>query len=432
MTEKVSSADWRRPAIVGYVIIFLAFGVVGGWSAYAKLDSAIVAQGVVAVETNRKTVQHFEGGMIGEILVKEGQRVHEGDVLFKLDNTQALANADILQNQLGAQRAVEARLLSERSGEGAINFPADLLQSDRDVIRLAIADQQKQFAERRDSLAGQIAILESRIQQYKVEIEGLKLEKTATEQQLGFINDELVDLHYLLERNLVQKSRVLALEREKSRIEGIVGRSVADASKAENSIGEANLQIKQLRQKFLEDVNSSISETRQKISELSEKSRVASDVLRRIDIRAPRTGEVQNLRVSTVGGVIRAGEPLLDIVPENEPLIIQAQISPNDVESVRVGMTADIRFSSFHTKVLPAIFGHIASVSKDRLTDEQSRQPYFLARITVADHDIPSEIRGDLTAGMPADVMVPTGERSVASYLVRPLENRFRKALREK
>jgi HlyD family type I secretion membrane fusion protein len=140
---------------------------------------------------------------------------------------------------------------------------------------------------------------------------------------------------------------------------------------------------------------------------------------------------VQNLKVSTLGGVIRAGEPLLDIVPENEALIIQAQISPNDVESVRAGMSADIRFSSFHTKVLPAIFGRITSVSKDRLTDEQSKQPYFLARITVAERDIPSEIRGDLTAGMPADVMVPTGERSVASYLVRPLENRFRKALRE-
>jgi HlyD family type I secretion membrane fusion protein len=390
-----------------------------------------MAQGVVAVETNRKTVQHLEGGIIDQILVREGQRVKQGDVLFILDNTQALANADLTENQLGTLRATEARLISERSGFAEIKFPPDLVDSARVVIKQALTDQQKQFSERRDALNGQIAILDTRIQQYQTEIDGLKLEKAATERQLGFINDELVDLHKLLERNLVQKSRVLALEREKSRLEGVIGRSIADASKAESSIGEANLQIKQLRQKFLEDVNSSISETRQKISELSEKSRVARDVLRRVEIRAPRTGEAQNLRVSTVGGVIRAGEPLIDIVPENEALIIQAQISPNDVESVRAGMTADIRFPSFHTKVLPAIFGQITSVSKDRMTDEQTKQAYFLARIAVADHEIPKEIKSDLTAGMPAEIMVPTGERTVASYLVRPLENRFRKALRE-
>lgn len=431
MTESSKSSDWRRPAAVGYFVVFFTFGVVGAWTAYAKLDSAIMAQGVVAVETNRKTVQHLEGGIISQILVREGQRVHEGDVLFVLDDTQALANADTIRNQLGALRATEARLLSERSGDNAIKFPQDLLDSDRVVIKQAIADQQKQFVERRDSLLGQVAILESRIQQHRTEIEGLGQERTATENQLSFINDELVGLRQLLERSLVQKSRVFAVERERSRLEGVIGRSIADASKAENSIGEANLQIKQLRQKMLEDVNSSLLDTRQKISDLNEKSRVAADILRRVNIRSPRTGEVQNLRVTTVGGVIRAGEPLLDVVPENEPLIIQAQVSPNDVESVRPGMAANIRFSSFHTKVLPEIFGRITSVSKDRLTDEQSKQPYFLARITVEDREIPNEIRGELTAGMPADVMVPTGDRTVASYLVRPLENRFRKALRE-
>jgi HlyD family type I secretion membrane fusion protein len=431
MTEVSKSSDWRRPAAVGYFVVFLTFGVVGGWTAYAKLDSAIMAQGVVAVETNRKTVQHLEGGIVSQILVREGQRVHEGDILFVLDDTQALANADTIRNQLGALRAMEARLLSERAGNETIKFPEDLVESDRAVIKQAIADQQKQFVERRDSLLGQVAILESRIQQYRTEIEGLNQEKTATENQLSFINDELVGLRQLLERSLVQKSRVFAVERERSRLEGVIGRSIADASKAENSISEANLQIKQLRQKMLEDVNSSLLDTRQKISDLNEKSRVAADILRRVNIRSPRTGEVQNLRVTTIGGVIRAGEPLLDIVPENEPLIIQAQVSPNDVESVRPGMAANIRFSSFHTKVLPEIFGKITSVSKDRLTDEQSKQPYFLARITVEDSEIPKEIRGDLTAGMPADVMVPTGDRTVASYLVRPLENRFRKALRE-
>lgn len=431
MIKFPASTDWRRAALFGYVIIFFSFGMVGGWTVYAHLDSAIVAEGIVSVETNRKTVQHFEGGIVSEILVHEGQRVKEGDVLFRLDRTQASANADALQNQLGALRATEARLLSERTGKADIEFPSDIVTSSHAVVRLAIADQKKQFTERRESLAGQVAILEARAQQFQTEIEGLGREKAATERQLGFIQVELSDLHKLLERNLVQKPRVLALEREQSRLEGVIGRSIADSSKAANSVGEANLQIKQLRQKFFEEVNTSILDTRQKIAELTEKYRVARDVLRRIDIIAPRTGEVQNLRVTTIGGVIRAGEPLLDIVPENEALIVQAQISPNDVDAVRPGMRADVRFPSFHTKVLPVIFGTITSVSKDRLTDEQTKQPYFLARITVADREVPREISGSLSAGMPAEVMIPTGERTVASYLVRPLENRFRKALRE-
>jgi HlyD family type I secretion membrane fusion protein len=429
---KKPSTDWRRPALIGYVIIFSTFGVVGGWSAYARLNSAVIAQGVVAVESNRKTVQHFEGGIIKQILVREGQRVKEGDVLFKLDRTQALANYDVVQNQLGALRATEARLLTERSGGSEIEFPSDLLATEREVTKQALADQRTQFRERRDSLAGQIAILNARVEQYKTEIHGLQLEKTATEQQLSFIVNELVDLHQLLDRNLVQKSRVFSLEREKSRLEGVIGRSIADSSKAESSIGEANLQIEQIRQKFLEDVNSSILETRQKISELQEKKRVASDVLRRLEIQAPRTGVVQNLRVTTIEGVIKAGEPLLDIVPENEALIIQAQVSPNDIESVRTGMQADIRFPSFHTEILPLIYGKITSVSKDSLSDEKSPERYFLARIMVADGNIPRVIKERLSAGMPAEVMVPTGERSVASYFIRPLENRFRKALRER
>ncbi|HWW47015.1 MAG TPA: HlyD family type I secretion periplasmic adaptor subunit [Xanthobacteraceae bacterium] len=431
-TSDTASSNWQRPAAKGYAIIILTFGVLGAWSAYARIDSAVVAPGVVAVDGSRKTIQHFEGGLISEILVKEGQHVKQGDILFRLDNTQSQANSDVLRNQLGASLALEARLIAERSESDRITFPDELEKSDRDVIKQAVADQQKQFAERQASLSGQIAILSARIQQYKTEISGLTLEREATERQLAFIVDELVGLHHLLDRNLVQKSRVLALEREKSRLEGVIGRSTADASKATNGISEAELQIKQLRQKFLEEVNANILETRQKVADLKEKIRVATDVLRRVDIRSPHTGEVQNVRVSTIGGVIRAGEPLLDLVPENEPLIVQAQVSPIDVEAVRAGMNAEVRFASFQTKVLPVIMGHVVSVSRDRLTDEHTKQPYFLARVVVEDREIPVEIRGRLSAGMPADIMVPTGERTVADYLLRPLENRFRKALRER
>jgi HlyD family type I secretion membrane fusion protein len=430
--QSVTVRDWRRPALLGYLIIFLAFGVLGTWSAFARLDSAVVAPGVVTVESSRKTIQHFEGGMVREILVREGQHVQEGDVLFRLDGTQSQASADIARNQLAANLAQEARLIAERDGASLIDFPVELRgQMDRAIVKEVVKDQQQQFSERRASLEGQISILESRLKQYQTEIEGLAQEKGATERQLKFIEAELVDLHGLLEKALVQKSRVLALEREKSRLEGVIGRSIADSSKAENGIGETKLQIDQLRKKFSEDVNTSIVDVRQKIADLREKVTVSQDVLKRIEIRAPRSGVVQNVRVATVGGVVRAGETLLELVPDGDGLVINAQIALTDIDLLRPDMQAEVRFSAFHGKILPIILARVTTISRDRIVDEQSKQPYFLARVVVDEENIPAEIRGRVSAGMSTDVVIPTGERTVMDYLVRPLRNRAGKALRE-
>jgi HlyD family secretion protein len=423
--------DWKRPAIFGYLIITVTFLVLGGWSAIAKLDSAVVASGVVAVESNRKTVQHLEGGIIQEILVREGQRVKQGDILFRMDPTQAQASFDLQQNQLYAALAQEARLVAEREGAAEVTFPEEFREVRvHPTVARTVADQAKEFHERRASLLGQMDLLEAKISQYKAEIEGLIVQQKATEDQLRWIMEELADLRYLLERNLVQKNRVLALEREKSRLEGVIGRSAADQAKAQNGIGETQLQIRQLRQKFLEEVSGQILEVRQKIADLREKVRVAKDVFRRLVIVAPVSGTVQNLKFFTVGGVIKAGEPLLEIVPERDRLIVQAHVSPHDTESLAPGMRAEIRFTAFRTNVLPLIMGRVESVSRDRLIDETTKQPYFLAQVVV--EDAPREVRERLTAGMPADLLFPTGERTVLDYLVRPLKDRINSALREK
>ena len=423
--------DWKRPAILGYLIVTVTFFVLGAWSAIAKLDSAVVASGVVAVESNRKTVQHLEGGIIKEILVREGQRVKQGDILFRIDSTQAQANFDLQHNQLYAALAQEARLVAEREGTTEVTFPEELQEVRvHQTAARVLADQIKEFHERRASLSGQMDLLEAKIGQYKIEIEGLIVQQKATETQLRWIVEELADLRSLLDRNLVQKSRVLALEREKSRLEGVIGRSTADQAKAQNGIGEAQLQIRQLRQKFLEEVSGQILEARQKIADLREKVRVAKDVFRRVVIAAPVPGTVQNLKFFTVGGVIKAGEPLVEIVPERDRFIVQAHVSPHDTESLIPGMRAEIRFTAFRTNVLPLIMGHVESVSRDRLIDEATRQPYFLTQIIV--EDVPHEVRERLVAGMPADVLLPTGERTVLDYLVRPLKDRINSALREK
>jgi HlyD family type I secretion membrane fusion protein len=431
MQKKNPIPDWKVPAIAGYVVITATFVVLGGWSAVAKLDSAITAQGVVSSETNRKTVQHLEGGIVREILVREGQHVEAGQVLFRLDLTQPKAGYELQRNQLDSAVAQDARLTAERDGAEEISFPAELLdRKDEPNVKRAISDQVAQFQERSGSLKGQTQILEAKIEQYNSEIEGLRQERAGTTNQLKFVNEELVDVHYLFERQLTQKSRLMALEREKSRLEGVIGRSTADEAKAQNGIGEARLQMRQLRQKFQEDVATSMQDTRQKVNDLREKTRVAQDVLSRVDIASPSTGVVQNLRVFTTGGVVKPGEPMVDVVPERDALIVQAHVQTQDTENLRPGMDAEIRFSSFHTRILPIIMGRVESISRDRLMDEQTKQPYFLAQI-VAD-DIPGPIKERLSAGMPADIIFPTGERTILDYLVRPLKDRMRGVMRER
>jgi HlyD family type I secretion membrane fusion protein len=423
--------DWRRPALVGYVILTMTFLVPAGWATVAKIDSAVVAAGVVATESNRKTVQHLEGGIIQEILVHEGQRVKKGDVLFKIDSTQAQANFDLQQNQLYAALAQEARLVAEREAAAEVTFPEELREArNHPTLARAVADQTQEFNERRASLLGQVDLLEAKIGQYESEIEGLLAEQTATKAQLQWIVEELAGLKDLLSKNLVQKGRVLALEREKSRLEGLIGRSAADQAKARNGIGEARLQIRQLRQKFLEEVSAQILEVRQKTGDLREKLRVARDVFRRMVVVAPVSGTVQNLKFFTVGGVIKAGEPLVEIVPEHDTLIVQAHVSPHDMESLVPRMRAEIRFTAFRTNILPLVMGRVESISRDRLMDETTRQPYFLAQVVV--EDLPREVREHLVAGMPAEVLFPTGERTILDYLVRPLKDRMSSALREK
>jgi HlyD family type I secretion membrane fusion protein len=423
--------DWKRPAAIGYGLIVFTFVVLGGWSAIAKLDSAVTAPGLLAVENSRKSVQHLEGGIIKEILVREGQHVEADQVLFRLDPTPAQANRDLQVHQLYALTAQEARLLAERNGASEIAWP-DELAGNRSLptVSEAIADQTKQFNDRHTSLHGQIDLLGAKIDQYQTEIHGLQVERQSTQEQLGYIVQELTDMHYLLGENLVPKTRVLALEREKSRLQGVIGRSQADEAKAQTGIQEAQVEIHQVQNKFNEEVASAILDVRQKLNDAREKIRVAQDVFKRVDITAPASGTVQNLKVFTVGGVIKPGETLLEVVPDSESLIVQAHVSPQDMDRMWAGMQAEVRFSAFKSSILPIIMGRVESVSRDRIVDETTHQPYFLAQVVV--NSVPEELRDHLVAGMPAELIFPTGERTVLNYLVRPLQDRMSGAMRER
>ncbi|MGO9238252.1 MAG: HlyD family type I secretion periplasmic adaptor subunit [Methylocella sp.] len=428
-----SISDWRGIAVAGYAVIILTFGVVGVWAAVAKLDKAVVAPGFVAVETNRKSVQHFEGGMVREIFIKEGDHVTKGEVLFSLKKVQAQANNDLVKNQLDSGLALEARLLAERDQKENITWPEEFSgRSAEPLLARIMTDQIHQFQERHTSLEGQVSVLESRIEQLTMGIKGIAIEKDSTEKQVGYINDELVNLRDLGKKQLVPMTRVYAMERERTRLEGVIGHSIADTAKAQSSIGEIKIQIQQLRQKFQEDIASSLLEVRQKIADARERVTVAGDVLNRVEIVAPLDGTVQNLKVFTVGQVLRPAETLLEIVPDEEPLVVNAQFSPNDIDTVYGGQQAEIRFPAFHSREIPLMMGRIESISHDRLMDEQTRQFYFLGVISLDRSDIPEEYRPRIRPGMPAEVIVASGERTVLSYIISPLSESLRKSFRER
>ncbi len=426
------SEDYRAVAKMGFGIIFVTFGVIGGWTALAPLDSAVTAHGVLSIDTNKKTVQHLEGGLVRSILVKEGQHVKAGQVLFELDPTTAKAGYEISQNQLYALLAQEARLVAERDNAATVTFPQELLGASSPVAARAMADEAKQFYERKNTLNNQVSILNSRVDQFRTAIQGVDRERTGMEQQSALLESELADVQKLYDKGLVPRPRLLALQRERASLGGQIGRSISEHERVEKEINETTLQTRQLRQQIYEQASKDLTETRAKMSDIRERFTVAQDQAKRIEVRSPVEGTAQSIHVFNAGAVVRGGEPLVDIVPQNEELVVKASFSPNDVDSIAIGQVTEVRFSSFHDRTIPVINGVVRSISSDRIIDEATRQPYYLAVIGVDERKLPPQIRGRLKPGLPAEVVVPTGERTVLQYMIEPLTATLRQGLREK
>lgn len=424
---------WRRYAVAGYALIAATFGVMGAWAATTRLDRAVISPGIVVAEGSRKVVQHFEGGMVQEVLVRDGQGVREGDVLLRIDPLQSRASADLYRSQLDAALILEARLRAEQAGTEALDLPPDVAprRADPGIARL-IRDQTDQLSERRRSLRSQLDLIDARVKQLRTEMSGLAVEKASVQEQVGFINQELEGLRALRDKNLIPLSRLLVMERERTRLEGVIGRSVAETAKAQNAIGEAGMQATQIRQKQQEAVTAQLLETRQKISELREKLLVAQDVLRRHEVRAPHDGVVQGLKVYTIGQVIRSGEPLMEIVPTSDRLVISVQFSPNDLETIHAGLRAEVKFPAFQTRRTPAMFGTLTTVSRDRLIDETTKQPYFAGIVEMDEAQVPDEVRRRLLAGLPAEIVVSAGERTAFDYMVAPFLDAMGRAFHER
>ena len=427
------SDDYGRVASIGIGIIVATFGCLGLWAAFSPLSSAVIGHGVVTTTTNRQTVQHYEGGIIRSILVREGDHVKAGQTLFQLDAVQANASVDIAKNQLFSLLVRADRLEAERADRPDVVFSPEVrLQSGDPTVAQAMADQKLQFTERKATIQDQVAVLRSRISQYQTQIEGVDEQRAAMEQQVGLLDDEISGLNQLYKQQLVPKPRILALQRERAQLQGQIGASIAQKAQTQKAIGETQLQITQVTQQFRQDVSKEASEVQTQVGDIRQRYTVASDQAKRINITAPTSGTVQNMHFVTPGAVVRASEPLVDIAPDQGQMEIRAQFSPNDIDSVHPGQKVELRFSTFHARNIPVIEGAIGNVSQDRLIDEASHQPYYLAIVHLQDVRLPELVRDGLKAGMPAEVVVPTGSRTALQYIFDPLNNAMQKAMREK
>jgi membrane fusion protein, type I secretion system len=422
-----------RPFVyVGAAIVLLLFGGLGTWGAVAPLSGAVVSTGVVTVETNRKTVQHLEGGILSRLHVHEGDSVSRGDLLIRLDDTRVRAQLAVIDGRLDVLQAREARLIAERDEAERISFPASL---DGRAANLRVAKvlrgQIEMFVARRSALEGEISVLTQQMQQLKEEIRGLKAQRRAKSQQIKTIRIELKDLKDLYAKGLVPRPRIMSLEREAQRLKGEHGQHIADIARSEKAIGETKLQIVQLRKRTLETVITELREVQAEIFDVIERRVITADELKRIEIRAPRSGRVVGLAVHTVGAVITAGQGLMDIVPHGDKLVIEAQVLPADIDKVAVGLSAVVRLSAFDLETTPELIGAVTTVSADRLTDPATNQPYYAVRIRIGQRELAKLGALRLRAGMPAEAFIQTGDRTALSYFMKPFQDALMRAFRD-
>ncbi|MEJ0009949.1 MAG: HlyD family type I secretion periplasmic adaptor subunit [Alphaproteobacteria bacterium] len=399
-----------RPTILlGLSLMFLLFGVFGAWAALVPLSAGAVAPGKIVSDSSRKEIQHLEGGIVKEVLVKEGEQVAAGQVLVRLDSTAAQAKNEQLRGDYSTARAAEARLVAERDGAAGVTFPADLLAQENDPkVREALDTQRRLFATRHSQLSGAIDVYNQKIAQSADEIRGLREQVTAANTQIALLGEEIKAVGELLAKGEAQRPRLLALQRQQADLMGQRGNALAMISRANQTINESKLDILNQKNQFLNQVIGDLKDTQVQRADLEQQSRTASDVAHRIDITAPVAGIVTDLQVHTVGGVVRPGDTLMTLVPTGDKLIVEARVQPQDIDSVYAGLTAQVRLKAFKTRFMKPVRGTVTNVSADRTDDEKTGQSWYNARIEIPQSELAKNGNLKLTAGMPADVLIVT------------------------
>lgn len=418
--------------MAGLLLIGGTFFGAGIWAATAPLASAVTAPGNVVVIGRQRKVQHLEGGLIQNIRVAEGDVVKAGDLLMTLDPISARAEAERLRSQLDLRLATRDRLTSEQLGLDTIRFGLELSErANRKSVDALLNVQRQEFIERQRTLSGTIDVLNQRIEQLSSGIEGSLAQREAFLEQMGHLEEEIGILEALLDKGLARRSEVLRLRRESASLRGQIGEIGGQIAQSQERIGETKLEILQTKQKFRQDVAASLTEEEAKVADLRQQLIVAEDVLTRVDVYAPISGVVQNLAVTTLGGVIAPGEALMEITPNSGELLIEAQVSPLDIDKVTIGQEAELRFSALDLRNTPSVFGEVRTKSGDTIVEQSNRPPYYRVQIATMPDELNKLGGQELQPGMPADVLIKTRDRTLLNYLTKPLTDALSQGLRE-
>lgn len=418
---------------LGFLFLLLLVGGIGGWAAFASLQGAVIATAQITVKANSKRVQHLEGGIVSEILVKDGDKVKAGQTVLKLDTTKDGANLASLDANLNELLARKARLITERDKKQSITFPTELIEKAKSspAIKAIIDGQNNLLSARNESIAGQTSQLKQRTEQLNEAIKGIAAQIAAKESQLGFIRKELTDLQSLKDKGLVPQNRILALQREEARLQGEAGELIASTARTKVQISESKIQILQVQKDHLSSILTELRETTTQANQLTEQRTALSDKLRRMTIIAPKSGIIHQLAVHTIGGVVAPGDPVLMIVPQNAEMVFTARVNPEDIDQIFKGQKANVRLSAFDQRTTPEVTGLVTLVSADATQDQPNTPPYYKVHVELPKDQL-ARIKGkELVPGMNAEVFIQTKSRFVFEYLLQPLTDQMRRTMRE-
>lgn len=434
VTPETVHTDARSYARLGWIIVLVGFVGFLLWGFFAPLDKGVPLSGSIAKESNRKAVQHLNGGTVDQILVKEGDRVKAGQVLVRMDAVQAKAASDVTSAQYFVARATQARLLAERDGKASITFPPDLVpyKDDPRVIE-AVATQNQLFSSRKLALQSELAALNESMEGLKLHTQGLQTSRDASKDQLAILKEQLVSMRDLAKDGYVARARLLDLERTYSQISGQMAETNGELGRATRQLSELALKRVQRQQDFQREVRASLAEAQKEGEALEGRLRAEQHALTNVDVKSPVDGIVLGMNVFTKGGVVSPGFKLMDIVPADDGLVVEGQLPVHLVDKVHAGLPVDFIFSAFNANTTPHIPGEVTNVAADRLVDERTGMPYYKlqARVTPEGLKEINRLKLQVRPGMPADMFVKTGERTMMNYLFRPIFDRMKSAMKE-
>lgn len=430
-SEKLPTSDkgYRK---LGYAILIIALGGFVLWASTASLAIAVVAPGSVSIESFKRTVQHLEGGIVEQLLVEDGDKVEAGDTLLVLSDTQAGSQLAIARSQYLINRAMEARLLAEQEGADTMEIPEDIQDTDNPRVQQVIAVQQSLFAARRQSLKSTLESLDEQIVQMREQIEGLEERIDVNTRRISSLRSEAEDFRSLYREGLGDNQRLRELERQVLQYEGDNAEFRANIAQLRSQISENRMEREIQQQEFQKEVGEQLRDAQAQIAEAEEQIISLQDQVERAVVTAPVSGTVVGRQVHTIGAVIRAGDTIMDVVPSNDGFVVEARIPTRDIDNIYIGQFAEIRFSAFNQRLTDVIDGEVIHVSADSFEDEATGEEYYRARVRVTEdgHEKMTE-QMQLLSGMPAEVMLRTGERTFASYIAKPITDMLSRALRE-